>query len=191
VWSDPNRDCKTFEQSARGFGVQFGVRALEEFLATMGLGLVLRAHECVPSGTDHFGKTLHTVFSYSQYEGQNNCCGLLFLDLHLNIELFSLPPMDQMRADALLQPFVHNEQGQEMQASDSLTLNLRISVPGQGKPKYIATAAKKGEFAAELCKGWARAQKQERAAGEDSAPYEADVRGAEVGEAPGPRQRGW
>jgi diadenosine tetraphosphatase ApaH/serine/threonine PP2A family protein phosphatase len=139
VWSDPSQDCKTFDESARGLGVQFGVKTLQEFLTTMNLKLVLRAHQCIPSGIGRFGgETLYTIFSCSRYEGQHNRCGLMFLDLHLQIELFSLPPLDQIpRGEALLQRFVPNEQEQEMQVSDSLALNVKLFGIGQGKPKYV------------------------------------------------------
>jgi diadenosine tetraphosphatase ApaH/serine/threonine PP2A family protein phosphatase len=135
VWSDPCQDCKTVDESARGTGVQFGVRALQEFLGAMNLAQLIRAHQCVASGIGRFGEDLlYTVFSCSRYEGQFNRCGLMFIDLHLEIELFSLPPIEQIpRAEAKLEPFVPAEDDQEMEISNSLTMNAKLFA---GPPRW-------------------------------------------------------
>jgi diadenosine tetraphosphatase ApaH/serine/threonine PP2A family protein phosphatase len=140
VWSDPSQDCKTFDESARGLGVQFGLKTLQDFLSTLKMKMMLRAHQCVQSGIGRFGADLlYTIFSCSRYEGQVNRCGLMFIDIHLQIELFSLPPLDQIpRSDALLQLFERAGPDQEMQISESLALNVKLFDVGLTKPKYSA-----------------------------------------------------
>jgi protein phosphatase len=130
VWSDPCQECKTFDESARGLGVQFGAKTLKEFLDLFKMKVMLRAHQCVQSGIARFGGNygdlLYTIFSCSRYEGQPNRCGLIFIDQHLQIELFSLPPFDQIpRADALLERVTPAAE-HEMQMTDSLALNVKL-----------------------------------------------------------------
>jgi protein phosphatase len=130
VWSDPCQDCKTFDESARGLGVQFGAKTLKEFLDLFKMKLMLRAHQCVQSGIarfgGNFGDLLYTIFSCSRYEGQANRCGLMFIDQHLQMELFSLPPFDQIpRAEAMLERVTPAAE-HEMQMADSLALNVKL-----------------------------------------------------------------
>jgi protein phosphatase len=89
---------------------------------------MLRAHQCVQAGISKFGgDLLYTIFSCSCYEGQTNRCGLLFLDAHLNIEFFSLPPIPQIpRATCMLKACSTEELKRELQAGDSLALNIKL-----------------------------------------------------------------
>jgi protein phosphatase len=141
VWSDPTTDVKTFDESARGMGVQFGLKALKDFLAAMGVQQVLRAHQCIATGISRFGDDLlYTIFSCSRYEGRYNRCGLLFIDLYLQVELFSLPPLDQVpRAEARLRRFVPAPGTTEMQVSDSVALNHKLFM-GPAKIRMSAAA---------------------------------------------------
>jgi protein phosphatase len=111
VWSDPTSDCETYSKSVRGLGVQFGVQGLEAFLAVMGMRKLIRAHQCVQAGVSKFANDqLYTVFSCSAYEGTTNHCGLLFMDRDLQIECFSLPPIEQIpKKDALIRTVEHDE----------------------------------------------------------------------------------
>jgi protein phosphatase len=133
VWSDPCSDCKTCDESARGLGVQFGVKPLQEFLATLKMRLMLRAHQCVQSGIGRFEQDLlYTIFSCSRYEGQANRCGLLFVDANLQVDFFSLPPLEQIpRSEAMLQRFAMEAAEHEMQLSDSLAFNTKLFDVGQ------------------------------------------------------------
>lgn len=45
VWSDPSKDVKTYEESKRGLGVQFGISTLKQFLEKFKFDRVLRAHQ--------------------------------------------------------------------------------------------------------------------------------------------------
>ena len=94
VWSDPSSDTEEYVRSKRGSGVQFGAKALAEFLQNTGLKMVIRAHQCVQLGVEKFaGECLYTVFSCSNYvDASNNRCGLLFITPELEIQTFSLPP---------------------------------------------------------------------------------------------------
>jgi protein phosphatase len=136
VWSDPSQDCKTFDDSARGLGVQFGAKTLKEFLDLFKMRLMLRAHQCVHTGIARFGDMLYTIFSCSRYEGQANRCGLMFIDQHLQMELFSLPPFDHIpRAEATLERVTPAAE-HEMDLSDSLVFNGKLSDLAQAKEEY-------------------------------------------------------
>jgi hypothetical protein len=108
--------------------------------------MMVRAHQCVQSGIGRFGTDLlYTVFSCSRYEGQANRCGLMFIDAQLQIELFSLPPMDPVpRAEALLQRFERAAPDQEMQLADSLALNVKLFDGAPARTKPAAVRAKQG-----------------------------------------------
>jgi protein phosphatase len=128
MWSDPVTDTQTYDDSMRGLGVQFGLKALQDFLAVVKMRKMIRAHQCVQAGISKFGgDLLYTVFSCSCYEGQSNRCGLLFLDAELNVEFFSLPPIPQIpRAQCLLKLCTTAELKRELQADDSLALNVKL-----------------------------------------------------------------
>jgi protein phosphatase len=124
LWSDPNSECKRYSLSSRGFGVEFGHNALNEFLERMRLKLVVRAHQCAQAGISKFGDDkLYTVFSCSNYEGETNRCGLLFLDAELKPELFSLPPLEQIpRSKVLTKAISAEDILKHVQVPDAATL---------------------------------------------------------------------
>ena len=129
VWSDPCYDSRSFDESRRGLGVQFGERALQEFLDATGMKMMIRAHQCVQSGISRFGNDLlYTVFSCSNYaDSQGNRCGLLFLSQQLQLQMFSLPPMEQIpREVARLEKVLYSEEAVRMRPADSITLNLTL-----------------------------------------------------------------
>jgi protein phosphatase len=73
VWSDPSPDVVEFEPSStRGAGYLFGAAALDAFLESARLEMLVRAHECIQDGAHELfdGKCL-TIFSASNY------CGLI------------------------------------------------------------------------------------------------------------------
>ena len=105
LWSDPSTETKEFLRSQRGNGVTFGTTAVRDFVRQFKLKHIIRAHQCVPYGIEKFaGDYVLTVFSCSNYtEGQNNRCGLIFVTMESELQLFSLPPINQIpREEALL-----------------------------------------------------------------------------------------
>lgn len=139
VWSDPSKDVKTYEESKRGLGVQFGISTLKQFLEKFKFDRVLRAHQCVFQGISIFGEgLLYTIFSSSNYaEENNNCCGLLFLKPSLRIEIFSLPMLLQIPRKEV--NFKHYDCFEPMQltASDSLALHIGLR---QSKERFCLRA---------------------------------------------------
>ncbi|OHS93934.1 Ser/Thr protein phosphatase [Tritrichomonas foetus] len=129
VWSDPTYDVKQFNESNRGLGVQFGIAALKNFLEKFEKKKLLRAHQCVMPGVSVFGDgLLYTVFSSSNYaDAKENKCGLLFIELNLNIQMFSLPMMEMIPRDKTnIQKHTSAETTAVMTAKDSLALNLNM-----------------------------------------------------------------
>jgi diadenosine tetraphosphatase ApaH/serine/threonine PP2A family protein phosphatase len=84
VWSDPYINAQCFEKSNyRGSGFLFGKEALEDFLTSNNLKLLIRAHECVTDGFQYLHDDLVlTVFSASNYCGYcaNNAAVLVIQD---------------------------------------------------------------------------------------------------------------
>jgi hypothetical protein len=65
----------------------------------------------------------------------------MFIDLHLQIELFSLPPLDQIpRSEAMTQRFVAEDGAQEMQILDSLAMNVKLFTLAQERVKARAVS---------------------------------------------------
>jgi protein phosphatase len=128
LWSDPCFESKTYDGSSRGLGVQFGLKALQDFLAGLNMKTMLRAHQCILAGISRFGTDeLFTVFSCSRYEGQDNRCGLLFVDQSLHIDFFSLPPLEQIpRITASLKKNLTAQLIQDMEANDSLAMVVKL-----------------------------------------------------------------
>lgn len=107
LWSDPSNDTKDFLRSQRGNGVTYGVTAVRDFVRQFKIKHILRAHQCVPLGIEKFaGDILYTVFSCSNYaDASGNRCGLVFVQEDEGLQLFSLPPIEQIeRSIALVQP---------------------------------------------------------------------------------------
>jgi protein phosphatase len=128
VWSDPCADSKTYDDSVRGLGVRFGAAALQSFLTAMNMKTVFRAHQCVLPGVSRFGADqLFTIFSCSRYDGQDNRCGLLLVNAELEIEFFSLPPIEQIpRETAFLKRCAVEQIIQEIQAEESIALSVKL-----------------------------------------------------------------
>ena len=128
MWSDPCYKCKTYDESNRGLGVQFGVKALKDFLDTMKMKQMFRAHQCVMQGVLKFGEDmLYTVFSCSNYaDSKGNRCGLLFVQPSLQIQMFALPAIEQIPRQSALVNRINVNDDFEMQANDSLALNVKL-----------------------------------------------------------------
>lgn len=73
LWSDPSDTISMFMPSNRGTGNIFGPTALNTFLKSTNLKLLIRGHQCVENGcqTEIGGKVI-TVFSASNYCGITN-----------------------------------------------------------------------------------------------------------------------
>lgn len=94
LWSDPTIETADYARSIRGFGMNFGVKAVQEFVKTFNIKHVIRAHQCVLKGIEKFADGfLYTVFSCSNYSDMKNYCGLIFINENEDIEAFSLPPV--------------------------------------------------------------------------------------------------
>ena len=98
VWSDPSTTHPGFVESQRGTGVTFGVDAVSEFLKSFAFRHIVRAHQCVQLGVATFDENrVYTVFSSSNYQdASGNRCGILFLQGDDKLQMFSLPPLDQI-----------------------------------------------------------------------------------------------
>jgi len=80
LWSDPCDGVETFAVSARGAGCLFGERPLAAFLASEGLSLLIRAHQCMLRGVEwSLGGRCVTVFSASTYGNVGNNVGAVLM----------------------------------------------------------------------------------------------------------------
>lgn len=76
LWSDPVEGLQGWRESPRGAGVEFGPNVTQEFLQNNGLELVIRSHEeCLRGYEEHHDGKLMTVFSASNYDGQETNYG--------------------------------------------------------------------------------------------------------------------
>jgi hypothetical protein len=73
LWNDPCDAFPGFRHSARHSAATFGKQVLREFLTANGLSYVLRGHQCVDGVQATAGMPLSTVFSSSNYRGENAC----------------------------------------------------------------------------------------------------------------------
>ncbi|KAH0786100.1 Ser/Thr protein phosphatase [Histomonas meleagridis] len=128
VWSDPSYDTQGYNISSRGLGVQFGVKALTDFLNNLNMTKIIRAHQCVQPGVTKFGgDLLHTVFSCSNYaDSLGNRCGLIFVKPTLQLQLFSLPPLEQIPRSEANTKRCQPVEEQEMMANNALSLNVKL-----------------------------------------------------------------
>jgi hypothetical protein len=98
---------------------------------------MIRAHQCVGAGIARFGgDLLYTVFSCSHYENQENRCGLLFVDSHLQVQLFSLPILFQIPRTEVMEEFKPYEPMVDMMPENSLTLKILDLEQKSKEPKY-------------------------------------------------------
>jgi diadenosine tetraphosphatase ApaH/serine/threonine PP2A family protein phosphatase len=71
LWNDPDESVEYFAPSPRGPSIYlYGRKAVEEFLESNGLELVVRAHEYFPEGLhEYFGGRVLSLFSCRHYPG--------------------------------------------------------------------------------------------------------------------------
>lgn len=95
VWGDPSDKTETYIANERGAGYLFGKTAVHDFLRDSGLNLLVRAHQCIPVGVSTFAESLGlTVFSCSDYQNTKNNCGIVTLDDHKVVTLYSIKDKD-------------------------------------------------------------------------------------------------
>uniref|UniRef100_A0A7E4V3H5 Serine/threonine-protein phosphatase n=2 Tax=Panagrellus redivivus TaxID=6233 RepID=A0A7E4V3H5_PANRE len=92
TWADPDPSISGFEDSPRGASRIFGADALKNFLATLSLELIVRAHQVVEDGYEFFAdKQLITIFSAPNYCGQFDNAGAVLIvqkDFNIGISVF-------------------------------------------------------------------------------------------------------
>jgi hypothetical protein len=148
MWSDPCADVKTYDESMRGLGVQFGLTSLKAFLECLKMRCMIRVHQCVGAGIARFGgDLLYTVFSCSHYENQENRCGLLFVDAHLQVQLFSLPLLCQIPRPEALQELLPYAPMKDMMPENSLTLKIFDLEQKNKEPKFSLKGSKENLLA--------------------------------------------
>ena len=100
-WSDPNDAIDFYAPSSRGTGYFFGKSAVEDFLDSNSLDLIVRAHECTLTGINFmFNERLVTVFGASNYCGMvNNYAGVLTIDKNGGISSKTFPPLYYLRRE--------------------------------------------------------------------------------------------
>ena len=94
MWGDPTTSTHSYVPSIRGIGNQFGIYALNQFLADNNFIQMIRAHQCVHDGVQQlFDGKLITVFSSSNYgELPNGNAGFLLVKEDLSEKNFILVP---------------------------------------------------------------------------------------------------
>lgn len=101
LWGDPAEDIDEFGPSKRGIGYSFGKKAVEKFLASSGMKMIVRGHECVGTGIRFsFDGKLITIFSASQYCGcMTNVAAAALIDADDGITSteFSVPREIEMK----------------------------------------------------------------------------------------------
>lgn len=97
--ADPDPTIQGYEESPRGAARIFGPDALKQFCDTLGLELVIRAHQVVEDGYEFFGnKTLVTIFSAPNYCGQfENVGSILHISKDLNCSFTTFRANDSIK----------------------------------------------------------------------------------------------
>lgn len=82
LWSDPDKDVKSWGESERGVSFTFGPDVVTMFLKNHDLDLIARAHQVVEDGYEFFAKRqLVTVFSAPNYCGEfDNSAAMINVD---------------------------------------------------------------------------------------------------------------
>lgn len=105
IWSDPsNNEEGWFRENQRGRGHSFNGAAAVNFLKKNSFERIIRAHQCVKSGTqEYFNQKCITVFTASSYcKPGSNKSGLLQLFQNNNIEYYNFDPLFRLKkVDAL------------------------------------------------------------------------------------------
>ncbi|KHN88262.1 Serine/threonine-protein phosphatase PP1-gamma catalytic subunit [Toxocara canis] len=94
LWADPDPDILNWHVSSRGSGFYFGEHVIAETCATLGVDLVIRAHQMCLGGFCAFpSKKLITIFSAPSYSNNfYNASSVMHVDEHLNCRLNAFVP---------------------------------------------------------------------------------------------------
>uniref|UniRef100_A0A914HSR1 Serine/threonine-protein phosphatase n=1 Tax=Globodera rostochiensis TaxID=31243 RepID=A0A914HSR1_GLORO len=73
LWADPQPGLRGQRPSPRGASHQFGEDVVATVCQQLGVDMIIRAHQCIPSGTEYFASNrLLTIFSAPGYVGRNS-----------------------------------------------------------------------------------------------------------------------
>ncbi|KAG5493848.1 hypothetical protein JKF63_01680 [Porcisia hertigi] len=80
LWSDPEEGSSGWQPSERGVSFTFGEDVVKRMCDSLGIDIVLRAHQVVDEGYSFFaGRRLVTIFSASNYCGEFTNSGAMML----------------------------------------------------------------------------------------------------------------
>jgi hypothetical protein len=160
-----------YNESCRGVGIQFGAKALEDFLNTLHMKQMIRAHQCVQSGVSRFGgDLLIAVFSCSRYESHDNRCGMIFVGREGRVQMFSLPPLDRVpRAQVNVELAPFSEGAAEVESNGSIAVDSKVGERYRCAAERSKSSGKMTRPPAERCLR-VRAQDRRRIPGVVSLP---------------------
>lgn len=103
LWSDPSKDIDGYRQNMRGSGYFFGTAAINDFLNSQNLKLLVRAHQCIAEGYEYsLGHKVATIFSASNYCGSvNNRSAVLKICNDGSYEAITSPPLEYVTRDKI------------------------------------------------------------------------------------------
>lgn len=90
VWSDPRYQHEEFILSKRGTGYYFNERALHKLLSRNNLKLLIRSHEKCSDGSKYVFRNCLTIFSSTDYCGENNNAAIALVRDSCEVEIYPL-----------------------------------------------------------------------------------------------------
>ena len=146
LWSDPNPMVEFFEPSTRGTGFLFGEVALNEFMESNSIEMIIRAHECVNTGCRFtFEKKLMTLFSASNYCGLvSNNAAALAVDQEGNWDVKQFVPLQYLKRGKVkfLKVFQGRMAMPKRQIAGSKSTNSLSHVPKLSRLPPLSTTGK-------------------------------------------------
>uniref|UniRef100_A0A0N4ZNA7 Serine/threonine-protein phosphatase n=1 Tax=Parastrongyloides trichosuri TaxID=131310 RepID=A0A0N4ZNA7_PARTI len=96
TWADPDPNIDQYDESPRGASRVFGAAALRNFVNTLHIDLIVRAHQMVQEGFEFFcDKKLVTIFSAPHYTGQfTNNSAVMKISKDLKCSFLIFKPLD-------------------------------------------------------------------------------------------------